>query len=315
MYGSAVERYLQYLKVVKQASQHTLRNYSIDLQSLDSYLEQQGLPKSLQSIDRKVLRGFINTIAMNLAKKSMARRLSAIRSFFHFCLQQKLVDKCSIDELDSPKQDKKIPFCLTKEQINQLFSLPDTNELFGLRDRAMMELLYSSGLRISELAQLNRADLDISNRITKVRGKGKKERVLPFTVNAAIWLKQYLESPLRFSSGNRIQKEQDHEAVFLNRHGKRLTTRSMDRIFKQYLRKSGIAGRVTPHTIRHSIATHLLENGMDLKTIQFLLGHSSLATTTIYTHVSTKLKQSVYEATHPHAKKTKLETKESTSHK
>lgn len=309
MYATAVEKYLQYLKVVKLASQHTLRNYSIDLQSLDCYLEQQGLSKTLQSIDRKVLRGFINSMGMTLAKKSIARRLSALRSFFHFCLQQKLIDKCSIDELDSPKQDKKIPFCLTKEQITQLFSLPDTNGLFGLRDRAMMELLYSSGLRISELAELNRADLDLSNRLTKVRGKGKKERVLPFTANAADWITRYLESPLRYSDGTRITKEQDHEAIFLNRHGKRLTTRSMDRIFKQYLHKSGIAGSVTPHTIRHSIATHLLENGMDLKTIQFLLGHSSLATTTIYTHVSTKLKRSVYEATHPHARKTTDNTK------
>lgn len=165
-----------------------------------------------------------------------------------------------------------------------------------------MELFYSSGLRISELVALNRKDIDFSALLIKLKGKGKKERIIPFTRNAAQWIKNYLENPERHHKIDGHLAEADPEAVFLNKLGKRLTTRSIDRHFEAYLKKSGLAGRATPHTLRHSIATHWLENGMDLKTIQMLLGHNALETTTIYTKVSNTLKIKVYNESHPRAK-------------
>ena len=164
-----------------------------------------------------------------------------------------------------------------------------------------MELFYSSGLRVSELVDLNRPDFDPQSLLLKVRGKGKKERIVPITQNASTWLSSYLNHPERHKEIDGHLPEVDPNAIFLNKLGTRLTTRSVDRNFDKYLTISGLAGKVTPHTIRHTIATHWLENGMDLKTIQTLLGHRSLATTTIYTHVNTKLKQKVYQESHPRA--------------
>jgi len=192
---------------------------------------------------------------------------------------------------------KTIPTPLTPEQIGRFFEQPDTQNYLGFRDRCIMELFYSSGLRISELVGLNRKDIDEANRLVRVRGKGKKERVIPMTQQAVTWVKRYLEHP------ERRFVEVDREAIFLNKWGKRLTARSVDRQFEQYLKQSGLAGKITPHTLRHTIATHLLEKGMDLKTIQTLLGHSSLATTTIYTQVSSRLKREVYEKAHPLAQR------------
>ena len=164
-----------------------------------------------------------------------------------------------------------------------------------IRDRTIMDILNSSGLRVSELVGLNRLDCDITNQTLRLLGKGKKQRIVPITHTAASWILNYLEHP------ERPRIERDSNAVFLGRFGGRLTARSVDRKFAIYLKASGIAGIITPHTIRHTIATHWLENGMDLKTIQALLGHSCLATTMIYTHVSTKLKKDVYDKSHPRA--------------
>jgi integrase/recombinase XerC len=194
-----------------------------------------------------------------------------------------------------------LPVSLQYEQIRHFFDQPDLSDYLGFRDRTMMELFYSSGLRVSELIALNRQDFDYENLLVKLRGKGKKERITPITKNAAYWIKAYLEHSDRQQSSDRHSAEIDSQAVFLNKHGTRLTARSVDRKFDYYLKKSGLAGKITPHTFRHTIATHWLENGMDLKTIQILLGHQSLNTTTIYTHVSTRLKKQVYDETHPRA--------------
>lgn len=204
-----------------------------------------------------------------------------------------------MDELDRPKLDKTLPKTLSLEEIAHFLSLPDHETLTGLRDRVIMEVFYSSGVRLSELAGLSRSDIDWRGRRIKVKGKGKKERLIPITQSALDWMKRYLDAPLRYQDHERQMKEEDAEAVFLNRWGKRLTTRSIDRLFKDYLRRSGLANRLTPHALRHSIATHLLEKGMDLKTIQVLLGHSALTTTTIYTQVSTRLRRETYQKTHP----------------
>lgn len=320
MFTEACHRFLQHLKIIKNASEHTLRNYCIDLNTFKNFIEQkEGVeyPKislkdphtrlndntlSLEKINRKLIRQFLadqNSQKQN--KKTLARRLSSLRSFFKYALSQKLISNNPTEELDSPKLDKKIPVSLSYTQVKQLLEQPDLSNYLGYRDRTIMELFYSSGIRIGELVALNRQDFNFQNLLLKLKGKGKKERIVPITKNAANWINNYLNHPERHQKTDGHDAERDHEAIFLNKLGTRLTTRSIDRHFKSYLVKSGLAGHITPHTIRHTIATHWLENGMDLKTIQMILGHSSLATTTIYTQVSTKLKKKAYDQAHPRA--------------
>ena len=324
----AAYQFLEYLRVVRNASEHTVRNYAIDLNSLKHYIEQNELkippekipekilytqnyderstqhdhPLVLSQIDRKMLRRFMaSLIEGETNKRTLVRRISSLRTFFKFCVRHAILPKSPAESLESPKLEKRIPVSLSYEHVQRLFDQPDTGCYLGFRDRCIMELFYSSGLRVSELVGLNRADFDLKSLLIKLRGKGKKERVVPLTKNAADWIAAYLEHPERNKDMDGHLAEINHEAIFLNRIGTRLTTRSVDRKFDKYLMSSGLAGKVTPHTIRHTIATHWLENGMDLKTIQVLLGHTSLATTTIYTHVSPKLKKQVYDKTHPRA--------------
>lgn len=322
-------QFLEHLEVVKHASEHTIRNYAIDLNSLKNYLESDVLkilkpellpdkirynqpyeerfkgkdntiPLSL--IDRKTIRNFLAYLtAENCNKSTIVRRLSSLRTFFAFAQLQKLIAIDPTADLETPKVDKKIPHALSYEQVQTLFDQPDTTNYLGFRDRAIMELFYSSGLRISELVTLNRQDIDFKSLLIKLKGKGKKERIVPITKNAAEWIKAYLEHIERHQEIDGHQAQQDPDAIFLNKLGTRLTTRSIDRHFDRYLTASGLTGKVTPHTLRHTIATHWLENGMDPKTIQVILGHSSLSTTTIYTQVSPKLKKKVHAKAHPRA--------------
>lgn len=235
------------------------------------------------------------------SKKTILRRISTLRSFFSYLERQDLIKKSPMTHIESPKKEARLPVSLEYSQIIALFNLPDIESYLGLRDRAMMELFYSSGLRLSELVSLNRKEIDLTGKMVKVKGKGKKERVCPITESACLWIRKYLEDPMRLENTKGHKAQVDKEAVFLNKWGKRLSARSIDRNFQDYVKKCGLSEKVTPHVIRHTIATHLLENGMDLKTIQLLLGHSNLSTTTIYTHVSAKLKREVYDKTHPRA--------------
>lgn len=329
MFIEAAYRFLEYLKAVKQASEHTIRNYAIDLNSLKMFLEQEllkqveaknlpekisyNLPFSvrsgfndrllhLQSIDRRLIRAFLADLhSSGVNKRTLLRRLSLLRSFFKFTYSQGLTTANPMEDIENPKSEKKIPISLSYDHVQKLFDQPDTSSYLGFRDRTIMELFYSSGLRVSELCALNRSDLDAKNLLIRLKGKGKKERIVPITKNAADWIQAYLNHPERHRNTEEHLAQLDEIAIFLNKWGTRLTTRSVDRKFDKYLTQSGLAGRVTPHTIRHTIATHWLENGMDLKTIQVLLGHTSLSTTTIYTHVSHQLKKEVYDKTHPRA--------------
>jgi integrase/recombinase XerC len=299
LFVDAISQFLSFLRSVKNASPHTVRNYSIDLHALLNFLGEQTV---LLDIQKTHIRSYLFTLTdSKKSKKTIARKVSSLRAFCTFCMQKKLIQKNPMEEIEGPKLDKPIPKTITYEQIKQLFAQPDTASYLGFRDRVMMELFYSSALRVSELHQLNRSDIDFGSHTIKVRGKGKKERIVPVTPYTIDWLQKYLAHPERKLHTDEHLPEQDAQAVFLNRFGKRMTVRSIDRLFSQYLKASGLALTITPHTIRHTIATHWLENGMDLKTIQHILGHSSLAATTIYTHVSTKLKRKVYEESHPRA--------------
>ncbi len=309
LFNETIEHFLHYLEVVKNASSHTIRNYRIDLSALETFLLDQNPQFSdIAHIDRRAIRNFLaHLTAIQKNKKTINRRLSAIRSLFKYAYENKIITINPTEIIETPKLDKKLPHPISYEEIVRLFEMPNVNTLLGLRDRVIMELFYSSGLRVSELVGLNRHDVDLQSLLIKVRGKGKKERLIPITPNAATWITSYLSNPERYLAIDGHRAECDPSAIFLNKLGKRLTTRSVDRNFEFYLKKSGLAGHTTPHTIRHTIATHWLENGMDLKTIQTLLGHSSLETTTLYTKVSKKLKTDVYQKTHPRAKIQKIQ--------
>ncbi len=281
-----VGRFLQYLQVVKNASVHTVRSYGNDLKSFSTFLNNRQADKSL-------IREFLANLSeeQKLGKRSVVRRLSAIRSFFAYLQKEGVLESNPMSDIQSPKLERKIPLSLTYEQVQNLFCQPNPEEFMGLRDRTILELFYSSGLRVSELVALDRVDFDFEKLEMRLEGKGKKIRVVPITKNASDWVQRYLAHASHKSKT---------KAVFLNRFRGRLTSRSVDRLFVKYLKASGLAAHITPHIIRHTIATHWLENGMDLKTIQLILGHNSLATTTIYTHVSTTLKKKTYRESHPH---------------
>ena len=293
-FHDAIDRFLGHLKLSKGVSEHTLRGYLTDLQGFRMFAQEEDrLP--MEAITKRSIRRYLAYLHEHKASiRTVLRRLSALRSFFKFAMQEKIALENPLEEIDSPKRDKKLPVSINYAQVEHLLSQPDLSSVFGFRDRAMMELMYSSGLRLSEIVGLNKRDFDAKSYQLSVFGKGKKQRMAPITQTATDWILKYLQHPER--------EEMEEAPIFLNRFGKRLTARSVDRNFAAYLKSSGLSERITPHTIRHTIATHWLENGMDLKTIQLLLGHTSLATTTIYTHVSKRLKRDVYDKTHPRAK-------------
>ncbi len=283
----AVDDFLSHLNIAKGVSEHTLRGYRHDLTSFLAF-------NGDDPISKRAIRRFLAHLHDKKASsRTILRRLSALRSFFKHAIREKWISENPLEEIDSPKKEKRLPISIAYEQVQHLFNQPDIATHLGLRDRAIMELFYSSGLRLSEVAGLNRRDFDPKNLVLNIFGKGKKQRQAPITQTAADWILRYLAHPER--------EEKETQPIFLNKWGRRLTPRSIDRNFASYLKASGLSERVTPHTIRHTIATHWLEHGMDLKTIQLLLGHTSLATTTIYTHVSPKLKREVYDKTHPRA--------------
>jgi len=295
--------FLQYMEIVKNSSDHTIRAYKIDIELFLLFMKKQENILKLESISKWHIRKFLSSL--NLCKKAnrtIMRRISSIRSFFKYCLKEKIIKISPMDEIESPKREKKLPKALSYNEIEMLFQQPDSTTFLGFRDRTIMELFYSSGLRLSELVKLDRSHYDEEQLLLTVHGKGKKMRVIPITETAAIWLNNYLHHKERKIKNKDHMAQKDTKAIFLNKWGDRITVRSIDRHFKKYLKKSGLSENITPHTIRHTIATHWLEKGMDLKTIQMLLGHGYLGTTTIYTHVSTKLKREVYEKCHPRAK-------------
>jgi integrase/recombinase XerC len=321
MYIPTCYHFLEYLKVIKNSSEHTIRNYALDLNAFKIHLESEQTPKkppenradpishrdnlslrdptkdsllNLQTIDRKTLRNFLASLhAANQSKSTIARRLSSLKSLFKYATAQNIIEKDPSEELDSPKIDKKIPIILSYTEVKRFFDQPDLSTVLGVRDRTILEIFYSSALRLSELVALDIEDINFESLTLKLKGKGKKERLVPLTPTASAWIQVYLNHLDRISTGS--------NALFLNKHGTRLSARSIDRHFEKYLSMSGLSAQITPHALRHAIATAWLENGMNLKTIQLLLGHSSLATTTIYTHVSPKQKSTVYKKTHPRA--------------
>ncbi len=294
-------RFLQYLRVERNSSEYTIKSYREDLAALTGYLEQLygGEAPTAGSISTIDLRGYVSHLhEAGLAKATIARRLASLRSFFKFGQREGWTDTNPAKPLRNPRKSRSLPHFLTGDEIGKLLDAPPADDVMGLRDRAILETLYSAGLRVSELVGLNDSDLDMPQGIVRVRGKGKRERFAPIGSFAARALRAWF----KVRKVDRSLSENPHRPVFVNKFGKRLTTRSIGRMLDKYIAQAGLDGRTSPHTLRHSFATHLLDRGADIRSVQELLGHKSLLTTQIYTHVSTANLKAVYEKAHPRAK-------------
>lgn len=229
------------------------------------------------------------------SKSTTARKLATLRSFYKFCLKRGHVQSNPLAPIRTPKQDKRLPKYLEEDEVRKLLETPEVTTLLGARDRAMLETMYSTGIRVSELVDLNLADVDFVGEALHVRGKGKKERITPISPTALAWIKRYME--LRRADPRSAGFNQ--EAVFVNKHGQRLSTRSVRRKLDKYLAMCGLDPTISPHTLRHSFATHMLNRGADLRSVQELLGHQSLSTTQIYTHLTAERMKRAYNDAHP----------------
>ena len=292
----AIDEFLEYLRYERNASAHTIAAYRRDLSQLADYLENRNI--RLSRTDNIVLRGWMADLHdRRLSKASVARKLAAVRSFFQYGLKHRLVDDNPAKVVSRPKLENAMPGFLSESEIGQFLDLPDPKDRLGPRDRAIFELFYATGIRVSELVGLDLADVGLDERLIRVRGKGRKERIVPFGRTAAKTLEEYLRTRLGFMTKGNF----DEPAVFLNYRGERITARSVERLVSKYIRRTSVRRKISPHSLRHSFATHLLGRGADLRVIQELLGHASLGTTQKYTHLDLPQLLGVYRKSHPRA--------------
>ena len=303
---SAIDAFLRYLKIERNASPLTIKSYAEDLDSLLAYFDERvGYIPNPEQLNISLLRGYVAYLhECDYAKTTIARRLACLRSIFRYCMREGIVPSNPAQALRTPRTGRKLPHLLSVDQLAKLLLTPPANEPAGIRDRAILETMYSSGLRVAELVGLNLKDWDRDSDVLRVRGKGRKERISPLGRYAVKAINQWLL--VRVPDPN---QPGENDALFLNRFGKRLTTRSIGRMLEKYLAMAGLDPQSSPHTLRHSFATHLLDGGADLRSVQELLGHKSLTTTQIYTHVSTRRMQETYEAAHPHSEKNRRQRK------
>ena len=341
--NEAIAKYLEYLQSVKNSSPHTILNYRKDLEQFLAYLSPPGArPPALTGVTHHMIREFVAHLHDHgLAKSSIARKLAALRSFFKYCVREGRLKENPARLVPTPKLPKRIPSVLSAEEMNGFLNGLGEREvdasggraasnkgllrpppsavnppakrnpnvqtgegLFLRRDRALLELLYAAGLRVSELTGLNLADMEQKERMLRVRGKGNKERIVPYGAKAEEALEKYwpLREQLLEQTYRTSGRQGPHaEAVFLNYSGQRLTQRSVGRIVKKYVRMANVNWDLHPHSLRHAFATHLLADGADLRAIQELLGHQSLSTTQKYTHASIRQLMDIYDKAHPHA--------------
>lgn len=297
-----IAAFLGWLAVEKGYSPHTVANYGRDLAEFAAQ-GREGMAAA--EVDPRMVRAFVYSLHGRNKSSSVARKLSALRTFFRYLLRRGIIARDPAAAVAMPKQAGHIPVFLTVDEVFSLLESPGPADPFAARDRAILEMLYSTGMRVAELAALNLERLDLAEGMVRVLGKGNKERLVPVGQPALAALEEYWPQRLglRRQTDERPGKAKDKgEAVFLNGRGGRLTTRSIERLVKQYAERAGIASRVTPHALRHSFATHLLEMGADLRTVQELLGHVSLSTTQKYTHLNLDHLTEVYDKAHPLAK-------------
>lgn len=325
--STIVRDFLGYLKFEKHFSEHTAKCYGADLSQFTDFVvsKQSGqsgesgyshdvsgiagggtalavethvkLDQMLLSVDVNNIRSYLALLnEQNYSKSTIARKLATLRSFYKFLVKRGIVTSNPVTAVRTPKQEKKLPKFLEFDQVKKLLETPPMDGWLGARDRAMLEVLYSTGIRVSELVALNMDDIDFLGEVVHIRGKGKKERITPVSSSALQIIQHYLEYRNKRAQNN---TNFDPKVLFVNKHGKRLSTRSVRRKMDKYLKMAGLDPSISPHTLRHSFATHMLNNGADLRSVQELLGHQSLSTTQVYTHLTTKKLKDVYESSHP----------------
>ncbi len=282
-----IGKFLTYLEIEKNASSHTILNYHIDLRAFRDFL--QGT--AIEEVDAITARRFLGHLKQKgYAKRTIARKLASLRSFFKFLSREGYLKSNPLAVTSSPKLDKRLPIFLDINEVTRLIESPTDTDLLGLRDKAVLEALYSTGIRVSELVNLNVEHVDFIGGVIKVYGKGKKERIAPIGDRALRAIRDYL-----------AKRQVKSKAVFLSKKGRRLKDGDVRRLVDKYIHKLSLKENISPHTLRHSFATHLLDKGADLRSVQELLGHMNLSSTQIYTHVTTERLKSVYEKAHPRA--------------
>jgi tyrosine recombinase XerC len=297
-----IKEFTNYLVAEKNASPHTLKSYLNDISQFKDFLKESGHAgesSTIDSIDRLAIRSYLGFLYdKRFSASTMRRKLSTLSSFFRFLCREDYLQKNVVKSVPAPKMENKLPFFLSVDEMFRLIDLPDGEVFLVVRDRAMMEFFYSTGVRISELVSLKIEDIDRTAKMVKVLGKGGKERLLPFGGKCGEALDKYEKA--RYDKI--ISTKENCEYLFLNHRGKGITTRGVRKIIGKYVTIGNFPGKVSPHSIRHSFATHLLEGGADLRSIQELLGHSSLSTTQKYTHLTIDKLVETYDQAHPRAK-------------
>jgi len=296
-----ISSFIRYIQTERGYSAHTIRSYASDLRQFTRFVAtKRGVKKAdlgIDLVDHMLIRSYLGELFGKCRRTTIARRLSALKSFFRYLELRGLAPLNPVAEITTPKQESHIPTYLPIDDMFSLLEQPDREEEIGLRDSAILELLYSAGLRVSELVALDIEQLALNSRLVKVLGKGGKERLLPVGRKAIAAIREYIEH-----TENRRKKtghSKHHGPLFLNYRGGRLSARSVNRLVKRYSRKCGIMMEISPHSLRHTFATHLLDGGADLRSIQELLGHVSLSATQKYTHVSIDKLMEVYDRSHP----------------
>jgi integrase/recombinase XerC len=309
-FSPLVRQFLDYLRHEKHFSDYTVKSYGADLIQFGQFLTgeigqlagaKDGVPLDDKQLkcEPLTIREFLAYLyAQNYTKSTTARKLATLRSFYKFLIRRGVVSVNPLSTIRTPKQEKRLPKCLDLEQVQKLLDAPGDADLLSARDKAMLEVLYSSGIRVSELVELEMADIDLQEGVLRVRGKGRKDRLTPIGSQAIKAIQRYFD--LR-TQDQRSQNAGHTGRVFLNKHGEPLSTRSVRRKLDKYLVSAGLDPGISPHTLRHSFATHLLNNGADLRSVQELLGHQSLSTTQVYTHLTTSRMKEVYDQAHPRA--------------
>jgi integrase/recombinase XerC len=299
-------KYIKNLKAEQSVSPYTIRNYTTDLcgskevKGFLAFLKEKGIDAP-DKVDRTVLRDYMAyLVEEGIVKASIARKLSAIRSFYRYMVREKILEANPIEKTSSPKLDKRLPEFLTIDEVVRLLNAPDLSKPHGQRDRALLELLYASGLRVSELVHLDIGEINLGTGEIRVWGKGSKERMVLMGKPATKAVSNYLAQ-----GRPKLVGEKKTNALFINRYGQRIPERRVQKLLEEYAKQAGIEKRVHPHILRHTFATHLLDGGADLRVVQELLGHAQLSSTQIYTHVTKSRARKVYLSAHPMAKEDK----------
>lgn len=293
---SFVSEFINYLAVERGLAQNTLESYGRDLRQFQNYLQDSKID-FMKDLNRSTILTYLNNLQTNgKAVSTISRNLAAIKSFYQYLVRERYLEKDPAAHLESPKLEKKLPKVLSVHEVEELLKQPNALLPAGLRDKAMLELLYATGIRVSELISLNISDVNLDMGYIKCYGKGSKERIVPLGSIAAKCVQDYLGK-----GRPKLVRTYEEAALFINHHGNRLTRQGFWKIIKKYAQEACIIKEITPHTLRHSFATHLLENGADLRSVQEMLGHADISTTQIYTHVTRNHLKEVYDKTHPRA--------------